>query len=139
MVYQYFPSWLLCKQHSPPPCSRLITNQLGPLFLSPLSEIYGRRILLNLANIFFCAFTLGCALAPNLGGLITMRLLAGLGGSACLTLGAGVISDLFLREQRGRAMSMYSLGVMFGPVFGPICGIVHRRVYDHRRNRYFQR
>lgn len=51
-----------------------------------------------------------------------MRLLAGLGGSACLTLGAGVISDLFLREQRGRAMSMYSLGVMFGPVIGPICG-----------------
>ncbi|EWZ28243.1 major facilitator superfamily domain-containing protein [Fusarium oxysporum Fo47] len=100
----------------------LLGYSLGPLFLSPLSEIYGRRIVLNLANIFFCAFTLGCALAPNLGSLITMRLLAGLGGSACLTLGAGVISDLFLREQRGRAMSMYSLGVMFGPVLGPICG-----------------
>ncbi|KAH6977786.1 membrane transporter [Fusarium venenatum] len=88
----------------------------------PLSEIYGRRIVLNLANIFFCAFTLGYALAPNLGGLITMRLLAGLGGSTCLTLGASVMSDLFLRQQRSRAMSMYSLGVIFGPVLGPICG-----------------
>ncbi|KAH8745545.1 major facilitator superfamily domain-containing protein [Diaporthe sp. PMI_573] len=95
---------------------------IGPLFLSPLSEIYGRRIVLNLSNIVFCAFNLGCALAPNLAGLIVMRLLAGVGGSACLTLGAGIISDLFMAQQRGRAMSMYSLGVMFGPVIGPICG-----------------
>jgi multidrug resistance protein len=87
-----------------------------------LSEIYGRRIILNLSKIFFCAFNLGSALAPNLTSLIVMRLLAGLGGSACLTLGAGVISDLFMAEQRGKAMSMYSLGVMFGPVLGPICG-----------------
>ncbi|CEI38405.1 hypothetical protein FVEN_g12404 [Fusarium venenatum] len=99
-----------------------LVRHLGPPFLSPLSEIYGRRIVLNLANIFFCAFTLGYALAPNLGGLITMRLLAGLGGSTCLTLGASVMSDLFLRQQRSRAMSMYSLGVIFGPVLGPICG-----------------
>ncbi|KAF2472292.1 MFS general substrate transporter [Lindgomyces ingoldianus] len=94
----------------------------GPLFLSPLSEIYGRLIILNIANVFFCAFNLGCALAPNLTGLIIMRLLAGTGGSACLTIGSGVISDLFLPEQRGKAMAMYSLGILFGPVLGPICG-----------------
>ncbi|KAF2189684.1 membrane transporter [Zopfia rhizophila CBS 207.26] len=95
---------------------------VGPLFLSPLSEIYGRRIILNISNTFFCAFNLGCALAPNLSGLIVMRLLAGTGGSACLTIGSGVISDLFLPEQRGLATAMYSLGILFGPVLGPICG-----------------
>ncbi|ORY15542.1 membrane transporter [Clohesyomyces aquaticus] len=95
---------------------------VGPLFLSPLSEIYGRRIILNISNVFFCAFNLGCALAPNLAGLIIMRLLAGIGGSACLTIGSGVISDLFVPEQRGKAMAMYSLGILFGPVLGPICG-----------------
>lgn len=51
-----------------------------------------------------------------------MRLLAGTGGSACLTIGAGVISDLFLPQQRGKAMAMYSLGVLWGPVLGPIVG-----------------
>ncbi|PSN72767.1 MFS general substrate transporter [Corynespora cassiicola Philippines] len=95
---------------------------VGPLFLSPLSEIFGRRIVLNVANVFFCAFSLGCALAPNLTGLIIMRFLAGVGGSACLTIGAGVISDLFIPEQRGQAMALYSLGGLFGPVLGPICG-----------------
>ncbi|PVI08568.1 MFS general substrate transporter [Periconia macrospinosa] len=95
---------------------------VGPLFLSPLSEIYGRRIVLNISNIAFCAFNLGCALAPNLTGLIIMRFLAGTGGSACLTIGSGVISDLFPTEQRGTAMALYSLGVLFGPVLGPILG-----------------
>ncbi|KAH3918560.1 hypothetical protein HBI56_135120 [Parastagonospora nodorum] len=95
---------------------------IGPLILSPLSEIYGRRIVLNVCNVFFCAFTLGCALAPNLEGLITMRFLAGFAGSACLTLGTGVIADLFVPAQRGKAVAVYSMGILFGPILGPLCG-----------------
>ena len=100
----------------------LLGFAVGPLFLSPLSEIYGRCIILNISNVFFCAFTLGCALAPNLAGLITMRFFAGLGGSACLTIGTGVIADMFIPQQRGKAVAMYSVGILFGPILGPICG-----------------
>jgi multidrug resistance protein len=95
---------------------------VGPLILSPLSEIYGRCIILNISNVFFCAFTLGCALAPNLGGLIAMRFLSGFGGSACLTIGTGVIADMFVPAQRGKAVALYSMGILFGPILGPICG-----------------
>jgi multidrug resistance protein len=84
--------------------------------------MFGRRIVLNVSNVIFCAFTLGCALAPNLSGLIVMRFLAGIGGSACLTIGAGVISDLFPTEQRGKAMAMYTIGILFGPTVGPVIG-----------------
>lgn len=94
----------------------------GPLFLSPLSEIYGRYIVLNCSNAFFCAFTLGCALAPDLEGLIAMRFLAGVGGSACLTIGTGVIADMFVPAQRGKAVAIYSMGILFGPILGPLCG-----------------
>ncbi|KAI8936585.1 hypothetical protein NX059_006987 [Plenodomus lindquistii] len=94
----------------------------GPLFLSPLSEIYGRYIVLNCANVMFCCFTLGCALTPNLGGLIAMRFLTGFGGSACLTIGTGVIADMFVPQERGKAVALYSTGILFGPILGPICG-----------------
>ncbi|KAH0828296.1 putative transporter [Fonsecaea pedrosoi] len=97
-------------------------KQFGPLVLAPLSEIYGRRIVLCGANIFFVVWQIGCALAPNVGGLIAFRFLAGIGGSGCLTLGAGVIADLFVVEERGLATSIWSLGPLFGPVVGPICG-----------------
>lgn len=92
------------------------------MFLSPLSEIYGRRIVLNAATTLFVLFQIGCALAPNLSALIVFRVLTGMGGSACLTIGGGVVSDLFKPEQRGLAMSVFSFGPLFGPVLGPICG-----------------
>ncbi|KAH8600006.1 major facilitator superfamily domain-containing protein [Bisporella sp. PMI_857] len=95
---------------------------VGPLILSPLSEIYGRRPILGISNAFFCVWQLACALAPNIGGLIVFRFFAGVGGSGCLTIGGGVIADLFPRDQRGVATSIYSVGPLLGPVIGPICG-----------------
>ncbi|KAJ6070668.1 hypothetical protein N7467_011987 [Penicillium canescens] len=94
----------------------------GPLALAPLSEVYGRRIILSCGNWWFVVWQIGCALAPNLTCLIIFRFFAGIGGSACLTLGAGVIADLFPIEQRGLATAIWSSGPMIGPVVGPIAG-----------------
>ncbi|KAH6716781.1 major facilitator superfamily domain-containing protein [Leptodontidium sp. 2 PMI_412] len=95
---------------------------VGPLILAPLSEIYGRRFVLTGANAFFCVWQIGCALAPNLSALIVFRFLSGIGGSGCLTIGGGVIADLFPPDRRGLATAVYSLGPLFGPVVGPVCG-----------------
>ncbi|KAI1382034.1 MFS general substrate transporter [Hypoxylon crocopeplum] len=95
---------------------------LGPLAWGPLSEIYGRVIVLQLTNLGFFAFNLGCGFARTKGQLIAFRFLAGLGGSASLAIGGGVLGDLFVAEERGRAMSMYSLAPLLGPAIGPIAG-----------------
>jgi MFS family permease len=47
---------------------------------------------------------------------------AGMGGAGCLTLGAGLIADLFPVEQRGLATALWSCGPLIGPVAGPIAG-----------------
>ncbi|KAB8078591.1 major facilitator superfamily domain-containing protein [Aspergillus leporis] len=94
----------------------------GPLLLSPLSEICGRRVTLNTATSIFVLFQIGCALAPNLSALIVFRFFTGFGGSGCLTIGGGVIADLFEAEQRGLALSFFQFGPLFAPVIGPICG-----------------
>ena len=95
---------------------------VGPLILAPLSEMYGRRYVLTSGNIIFCVWQIGCALAPSLSTLIGFRFMAGLGGSGCLTIGAGMIADLFHADRRGLATSLFSLGPLFGPVIGPIAG-----------------
>ncbi|KAJ5573636.1 uncharacterized protein N7459_008063 [Penicillium hispanicum] len=100
----------------------LLGYAFGPLLLAPMSEVYGRRIVLSCANWFLVVWQIGCALAPNIAALIVCRLFAGIGGSGCLTLGAGVIADLFPTEQRGLATSVWSLGPLIGPVVGPIAG-----------------
>jgi MFS family permease len=55
-------------------------------FLGPFSEINGRVIVLQLANLFYLAFNLGCGFAKTKGQLIAFRFLAGLGGSAPLAV-----------------------------------------------------
>ncbi|KAJ5722247.1 hypothetical protein N7488_000282 [Penicillium malachiteum] len=102
--------------------SYLFGYTVGPLFLSPLSELYGRQIVLSSATNFFVMFQIGCALAPNTAALIIFRALTGTGGSACLTTGAGVVADLFAPHERGLAMSVFGFGPLFGPVLGPILG-----------------
>lgn len=92
----------------------LLGYVVGPMFLAPLSEVYGRRPVLMCANIFFCSWQIGCALAPNITALIVFRFFSGVGGSGCLTLGGGVIGDIFRPEERGFAMGIWTIGPLFG-------------------------
>lgn len=62
----------------------LLGYVIGPVFIAPLSEIYGRKPVLSLANAFFCLWQIGCALAPNIETLIVCRFFSGFGGVACL-------------------------------------------------------
>ncbi|KAI0101659.1 major facilitator superfamily domain-containing protein [Nemania sp. FL0031] len=100
----------------------VLAYAIGPLVWGPLSELYGRVIVLQLVNLIYLFFNLGCGLARTKGELIAFRFLAGLGGSAPLAIGGGVLSDLFNAEDRGKALSIYSLAPLLGPAIGPIAG-----------------
>lgn len=60
----------------------ILAYAIGPLFLGPLSEIYGRVIVLQLSNLFYLAWNLGCGFAQTSGQLMAFRFFSGLGGSA---------------------------------------------------------
>jgi len=81
----------------------VLAYAIGPLFMGPLSELYGRVIVLQLSNLFYLFFNLGCGLARTKGQMIAFRFLSGFGGSAPLAIGGGVLGDLFTAEERGRA------------------------------------
>ncbi|KAH6659633.1 major facilitator superfamily domain-containing protein [Truncatella angustata] len=100
----------------------VLAYAIGPLAWGPLSEIYGRMLVLQSTNVLYLFFNLGCGLARTKGQLIAFRFLSGLGGSAPLAIGGGVLGDLFTAEERGKAISLYSLCPLLGPAIGPIIG-----------------
>ncbi|KIP12227.1 hypothetical protein PHLGIDRAFT_62113 [Phlebiopsis gigantea 11061_1 CR5-6] len=100
----------------------VLAYAFGPLFLGPLSEIYGRSRVLQAANLWYLAWNLGCGFAQSKGQLIAFRFLAGLGGSAPLSIGGGVLGDCWKPEERGQAVALYSLAPLLGPVVGPVAG-----------------
>ncbi|KAJ2923142.1 hypothetical protein H1R20_g13951, partial [Candolleomyces eurysporus] len=94
---------------------------VGPLIVGPLSEIYGRSQVIKISNLFYLVWNLACGFSTNTPQLLVFRFLAGVGGSAPLSVGGAVMGDIFYKEQRGRAMALYSFVAMLGPVLGPVC------------------
>ncbi|CAI7654373.1 unnamed protein product [Penicillium bialowiezense] len=100
----------------------ILAYAIGPIFFGPASELYGRVRLLQISNVWYLAWNLGCGFATTKGQLFAFRFLAGIGGSAPLAIGGGAISDMWTAEERGKAMGVYTLGPLLGPVVGPIAG-----------------
>ncbi|TVY17719.1 Efflux pump radE [Lachnellula arida] len=94
----------------------------GPLIAAPLSELYGRVPVYHVSNFLFVILTIACALSNSLNMLIVFRFLAGAGGSTAVTIGGGSFGDLFKAEERGAAISLWTMGPIVGPVIGPVCG-----------------
>jgi MFS family permease len=87
-----------------------------------MSELYGRHIVYNVANMTFCLVTVGCALAPSLNSLVALRFLQGLAASCSSSHGGGTIADLIPIQRRGAVTSGYTCALLFGPTLGPIFG-----------------
>ena len=94
----------------------------GPLFLAPLSEMYGRVIIYHVCNVLFLIFTIACAVAKDTGFLLAFRFWAGVAGVATVTCGSGTIADIMPQEKRGKAMTLWSCGPIMGPMIGPVVG-----------------
>lgn len=84
----------------------LLGYALGPLFLAPLSEMFGRYIVVVLSSWFFVAFLIGCSFAKTMPGLIIMRFFAGTGGSAVMSIAPAIVADLYPVERRSFAMGI---------------------------------
>ena len=58
----------------------LLAYGFGPFLIGPLSEVYGRVTVLQLANMFYLVFNTACGFSQSAGQLIAFRFLAGIGG-----------------------------------------------------------
>lgn len=96
----------------------LLATAFGPLFIGPLSEVYGRAPVLHASNIWFLIWNIVCGFAKTKGTFITARLFAGFGASAVYALAGGVLGDVWRPEQRGKSLGMYLLIPLLGAAVG---------------------
>ncbi|KAJ5908947.1 hypothetical protein N7495_001629 [Penicillium taxi] len=95
---------------------------IGSMFMAPLSEVYGRKPVCVGCLFVFTVLVIPCALAKSVVTLIVVRFIAAFFGSVMISTAPGMISDMFEPEQRGMAISVWSIGPLNGPVIGPIIG-----------------
>lgn len=90
----------------------MVPVALAPLFLSPLSEVFGRRNLCLITIFIYTMMYLPQALAPNFASIIVGRIIQGVAGSVGNTMVGGFVADLWPKSKRSVPMSFFVLMVM---------------------------
>ncbi|KAF2458652.1 putative MFS multidrug resistance transporter [Lineolata rhizophorae] len=108
-----------------------------PLWWSSFSETLGRRTVYIISFALFTLFAILSAVATNIAMLITMRVFSGGAAASVQAVGAGSIADIWEPKERGRAMGIFFLGPLCGPLIAPIIGGVLTEAFNWRATQWF--
>ena len=87
-----------------------------------LGDRYGRKRILMIGLTLFGIASAICAFSANAGMLIAFRALMGIGGAAVLPVTLAIITVVFPRHERGRAIGLWAAAVGGAVALGPVLG-----------------
>jgi DHA2 family multidrug resistance protein len=91
----------------------------------PTGFLAGRFGLKRLFIVAIGGFTFAsmlCGMAQSLNQIVLFRILQGAFGASLVPLSQTVLLGSYPRERQGFAMALFGIGVMIGPVLGPVIG-----------------
>ncbi|XHG01487.1 hypothetical protein AWENTII_004868 [Aspergillus wentii] len=100
----------------------MLSMSIFPLWWSSFSERLGRRTIYLISFSLFVVFNVLSAVSHSIAMLIVMRMLSGGASASVQAVGAGTIADIWDTKERGRAMGIFYMGPMCGPLIAPIVG-----------------
>lgn len=102
--------------------SYLVSSAIVMTLTGYFSDVMGRKRFLLLSIAGFVVASGLCGLSQDLVQIVAFRLLQGVFGAALVPLSQAIMADAYPLNERGKAMSLWGLGVMVGPVLGPTLG-----------------
>jgi DHA2 family multidrug resistance protein len=86
------------------------------------SHRWGQTRFFAASIVGFVTASMMCGLSTSLGEIVFFRLLQGITGAALVPLAQSVMVSTFPPQERGKAMAIWGMGVMVGPILGPTLG-----------------
>lgn len=102
--------------------SYLVSNAIIIPMSGWLSRRYGRKRYLMFSIAMFTVSSFLCGSAWSLESLVFFRILQGIGGGALQPISQAILLETFPPKQHGIAMAAFGVGIMFGPIVGPLLG-----------------
>ena len=100
----------------------LVSNAIIIPLTGWLSRVFGRKRYLLFSVILFTVSSFLCGSATTLSALILFRIIQGIGGGALQPISQAILFEAFPPEEYGMAMAIFGIGVMVGPIVGPVMG-----------------
>lgn len=100
----------------------LLGAALSQAIIGPLSDRFGRRIVLLVGMVVFAIASLLCTQVTNVDQLIILRLCQALGAAAGNVVIQALIRDLYEREEAARMMSFVIMVMTVIPLLAPAVG-----------------
>jgi DHA2 family multidrug resistance protein len=97
-----------------------------------LASRFGIKKLMLVCVTGFTVASMLCGIAQNIEEMVLFRVLQGMCGAALVPLSQSVMFEIYPPERRGWAMSLWGLGVMIGPIMGPVLGGFLTEYYSWR-------
>ena len=97
-----------------------------------LAARFGRKYLFITCLVGFTITSMMCGAAQSLEQMVVFRLMQGVFGAALVPLSQSTMMDIYPLEQRGKAMAIWGVGVMVGPILGPTLGGYLTEMYNWR-------
>lgn len=116
--------------------SYLIGFGCSQLIYGPISDRFGRRIILLLSFIIFICGSLLCVFSHSINMLLWSRLIAGLGAGASGVLNRAIASDNFQGNAFAKAWSYTTATLMLTLIFAPLIGGYVEIYFGWRGNFY---
>ncbi|SJK99121.1 uncharacterized protein ARMOST_02408 [Armillaria ostoyae] len=108
----------------------VLATSIGSLAAASYSSFYGRRPVYLVGLPLLCVGSLGVALSQTVSQLMVWRFLQTFGASPGLSVGAGVIGDIYKLEERGGAMGIFFGACLLGPALAPLSAGKIRPVFN---------
>ena len=100
----------------------LVSNAIIIPITGWLSKVFGRKNYLIASIILFTVSSFLCGSAWSLRSLVIFRILQGIGGGGLQPLSQSILLESFPPSKHGMAMAIFGIGIMFGPIVGPLLG-----------------
>lgn len=97
-----------------------------------LANRFGRKRLFVSSVVGFTVASMLCGMAANFEQLVLFRMLQGAMGAALLPMSQAILLDINPPERHGSAMATWGIGVIIGPICGPVVGGWLTEVFDWR-------
>jgi MFS transporter, DHA2 family, multidrug resistance protein len=87
-----------------------------------LAGRFGRKKVLIASIVGFTLSSALCGIAQTVEQIVLFRLMQGASGAGLLPLSQAVLLDINPPERQGRASAIWAMGILIGPILGPVLG-----------------